>query len=474
MKARIVTAAIALAACSGTRSNVHPLPVTPQQAGVSQIEVRSETLASGYRVVLARLPVVDKNQPRVFVGSYVLYGAMQDARFGWAHLIEHIVANNRSSIAGPRWPAGVNTYDGNALTRPYYTSFVSVIPPAAVPSAIHSYMARAGRFENDSLVYSREVARVLAELGRDRASQFSAYDALTALARGLSPRLSDEIDVVRQTTRPEIAAAIAPVYTPANTVLVVAGNIDLDSTMAFVAQSEKRLRFSESARSPRISLRVPALHTGESVVITNQNTSAHNLVGASWPKPELGTKDQLPLLVADQLLLGRSDPVDEPSRSQTSPLALRLASSLGGTDFFDGRIGKWQAPDMVDTGPGIMAVVFNTQSMVTPDSVRRALRAAMLDVRRNMTSDDINAAKESLAGFYERWFFEPTYRILSDHLMAYAVLGRNPSDVKKIPAQIRSVRPSDVRKVFDRYLLGASPNVVILPSDSLPAPAGDH
>jgi hypothetical protein len=101
---------------------------------------------------------------------------------------------------------------------------------------------------------------------------------------------------------------------------------------------------------------------------------------------------------------------------------------------------------------------------LTASDVRDSVNAALRDIRRNAMSDEaIDTAKESLASFYEQWFFEPTYRILGDHLMAYAATGRDPNRVKLIPHEIRRVKPSEVRRAFDRYLLKAKSNVVILP-----------
>jgi hypothetical protein len=53
-------------------------------------------------------------------------------------------------------------------------------------------------------------------------------------------------------------------------------------------------------------------------------------------------------------------------------------------------------------------------------------------------------------------------RVLADHLTAYVASGRDPEQVKNIPAQIRGVRPAAVRDAFDRYLMRVPANVVIV------------
>jgi predicted Zn-dependent peptidase len=358
----------------------------------------------------------------------------------------------------------VNYFEGNALTRPYYTSFVSVLPPALLASTVHSRMARLGRFENDSAVYSTEVGRVLAELERDMNGRFPAYKSLIALALGKSPRIADEVDLVRNTSRADLATAIASIYHPDNGVLVVAGDLNIDSTKAMIHETAARLKLDEVDVMPKSALPVPQLKMNQSAVIENQNRTGHNIVGIAWVKPPLGDKEQLPLLIADQLMLGRDTSISDPARSETSPIAIRLAPSLGGSSFWDGRAGSWAAPDLVDTGPGIQAIVFQTDRNLTIQEIRDSVTAALRDVRSNAMSDaDIEAARSSLAAFYERWFFEPTYRVLADHLMAYASTGRDPALVKQIPSQIRRVKASDVRKAFDTRLLSSPFNIVILP-----------
>jgi predicted Zn-dependent peptidase len=431
---------------------------------VSRIQIVSEQLPSGYRVVVARTPPVAGREPRIYVGSYVLHGSIQETRSGIAHFMEHVVANNRSTIAGPARPEGAKFFDANALTRPYYTSFVTVVPSALLASTVHSRMARMGRVENDSQVFVTEKGRVLAEVERDMSGKYPAYKALVALALGKSPRIADELDIVRNTNSEELARTIAPIYRPHDAVFVVAGDLDIDSTLALVRATDARLKLAEIRSGSKAANQNPKLRMGMTEVITGQNRSNQTIVAVGWEKPALGQTDQIPVLIADQLLLGRGSDVDDPVRSNDSPLAVRLARSLGGSAFGDGRSSKWQAPEIIDTGPSIHAVVFATDRIVTVEEVRDSVIAALRDIKQNAMNDAmIGAAKESLASFYERWFFEPTYRILGDHLMAYVATGRDPNNVKLIPTQIRRVRAGAVRDAFDRYFLQAPANIVILP-----------
>ena len=435
-----------------------------ESQNVSQIEIVSETLPSGYRVVIARTPPIAGRSPRIHIGSYVLHGSMQETRGGLAHLIEHVVANNRSTIQGPTRDTSVKFLESNALTRPYYTSFVSVVPAALLPFALHTRMARAGRASNDSAVFANEVGRVLAEVERDKSGHHPAYKAVVSLALGRSPRIADELDLVRNTKREDLKRVIDPIYRPDNAVLVIAGDLDIDSTRALVRETEARLKLAEVRSTTPVRSIKPTIRMGRSQVVKEQNRSPHNVIAIAWPKPPFGDADQIPLLIANELMLGRGESVDDPARNNESPIAIQLRKAFSGLDFSDGRASRWQAPDLVDTGPGLQAVVFSTDSSLTPNQVRKTIKASIREIRTNSMSDaDIARARESLASFYDRWFFEPTYRILADHLMAYAATGRNPQDVRNIPSTIRGTSPAAVRKAFDRYVLSVEPDIVIQP-----------
>lgn len=121
-------------------------------------------------------------------------------------------------------------------------------------------------------------------------------------------------------------------------------------------------------------------------------------------------------------------------------------------------------PPLADRDPAIQSILFSSDRAQNPKQVRTALADALVRIRReSMTDSDIVAARDHLADFHERWFFEPTYRVFSDHLAAYAFSGHEFESVKDIPRQIRAVEPAPVRRAFDRYFMRANPSIIVLP-----------
>jgi len=417
------------------------------------------------RVVLARTPPVEGRPRRAFVASYVLYGTFEEDRLGWAHLMEHVAANNRPAVANPHQTSQGQIVNGNALARPYYTNFLLIGAPEALPAMIHARMAAAGGFANNPAVLTNEIGRVVAELRRGRESLYPVYSALVSMARGRSPRLEDEVASVSEARQETLTAAMAPIYRPERSVLAISGDVDLAAARTMVREAEAR--FAWPARAPvQIRPRDPRFRLSGRATVENQNTSSRTAAGLAWPRPALGDRDLLPFLVADQMLLGgRSNGADQ-KRSDSSPLGADLARRLGASNLWD-RQDEWSAPPMADTGPALYTVLFRSSRTLTPDEAAAAARAALREIAsRGLTDAAIETAKAQLAAFYEALLMEPNGRMIADHMVAFAAAGRDPATVLGIPAAIRAVRPAAVRGAFRRYLSQVDPIAVVLP----PAP----
>ncbi|HEY0113405.1 MAG TPA: insulinase family protein [Allosphingosinicella sp.] len=478
-KFKWTTAAIAAAAL-GACAHGEQGPLKPQAAatvnpsGLRQVEIVSETLPNGFKVVLAKTPPVEGQEPRAYVASYILHGVLQERTLGWAHLMEHVATNNAANVKGPPPVPGAKVLDSNAVARLHYTSFLLIVTPDLLPTAIHGRMAKAGHTQDDPKVFPNEVGRVLAELERDGTSQYPAYSALAALAGGKRPGLKPELDSVRSADQATVRAMMTELYRPDRAVLVVVGDIDLAAARAAVRESAAKLGWPASRPSPtKAKLQATKLRTGLSAVLPDQNRGESNIVGLGWPKPALGERDQLPLLVADQILLGGRDDPATLRRSDDSPFGRRLGQRLGAEALWD-RIDSLATPPLADIGTALQVVLFNSKRDTRPDEVRREVRASLAEIRAEELSDTaIEAAKAKLAAFYEAWLLEPRHRTLGEHLMAYYATGRSPEQVKDIPDRIRKVRPADVRAAFQRRLQAVEPLVVILPRSPAAAAAAN-
>jgi predicted Zn-dependent peptidase len=428
-----------------------------------RFDVRQLSFPSGLTAVIAKAPVTPETRGRVYVGAYVGFGSMDEPALGLAHLLEHVVATSPSAIQGaPAMPGTAKSYNGNAATKPNYTSFMRIVSPDGMEASIYARLARL-HTTDDAAVFEREKTRVVQELERS-SPQLSAYKALEALAKGWSPRLADEVSSVQAAPQADVRTLIDRAYAPSRTVLVVAGDLDPDRASEQVKAAVRFFRLDtaapEAPAPPKRALRFDA-----KPMAVAQNAPQAFAAGVAFRQPPRGGRDLLPFLVLDQLLLGGRDNRVSPttiSRSDTAPLPARLNRSLAASAFWDGKEGQWGIPAFAQGDPSLYAILFTTPGTVAPQEVLTQTRAALRDIRAQAMSDtQIVAAREALADFYGRWLLEPDFRILADHLAAIAFAKQDPASLDRLGDDIRAVRPSDVRRVMDRYLIAAPALAVV-------------
>jgi predicted Zn-dependent peptidase len=422
-----------------------------QSTSVFASDLRDTTFRNDMRVVIARTPPVVGRPPRVFVGLYLRYGVPAAERPELAHLVEHVTANNQPTTVNYTLPANLVTFGANAMTRPDFMSFWRTVDPAALPAIIPNRANRVAGVRDDSAIFAREVGRVAAEteraIARIDSSGLQASDVLpTAFLGERIPRAA-LVDTIRRYDRATVFAQIERFVRPDNAVLVVAGDLDVDSTMreivrhaaAFVSRGPV-----PTARAPRF---VP--YRGAIVVRDARITGAR--VGIGLEAPDRASADYMAFLVLDQYLMGGrqietdSAPV---SRSVESPLGRRLRDALGTMSIDDGRSYETDPPPLAIASPSFLAAYMDMPRPMPSDSidarVRRAVAAALTT---DLTDAAVDDAKRRLLAFYERWFLSPTLLALADHLAAFTLIDDRPARLRDLPSEIRGVTAPQVRRL---------------------------
>ena len=433
-------------------------------ASVANIQIETLNFESGLRVVLARTPLFPGREPRAYVGMYVGYGANDESLVGRAHLLEHLVANGKPATEIPAVPVGAKTYVSNAVTKANGTVFIRTVSPDALEASIYSRLARIGKVEIDAALFAKEKDRVIQELERVRANpRFGAYKALDAGLRVRPPSVDAEINAVRAATLGSVLAEKDVAYQPSRSVLVVAGDFDLRHGEEIVRKAANDLGLVRRQSSARSALRPAAFKSAPDQTIA-QNNPALSRGGSAFANRSMTRGDDPAFLIADQLLMGGRDIVEgEPSiaRSDKSPLGKALGSLLGATELWDGKEQRWGVPAAAERDPSIYAILFSLPAAMEPYKVRTAVLAALKDIHRTTTVADLRAAKEKIADFYEAWLLEGDYRILGDHLAAFALDGGKPEEVKSLPQRIRATPIGEVRRMLDRVYRRQKPIVVV-------------
>lgn len=448
-------------------------PTKSRAQSVADIQIKTLKFDSGLQVVFARTPPFPGRTPRVYVGTYVGYGTNYERAVGHAHFIEHLVANGKPLIELPVVPVAAQTYASNAVTRANTTVFIRTVSPDALETSIYSRLARIGKVQIDAVLFEKEKTRVIEELERVRANaRFGAYKALDAMSKGRPPAVDDEIREVRSSTLESIGAEISAAYQPAHSVLVIAGDFDPTQGMQIVRKAVDALNLGVRP-SDANSRKPPAKLRRADDVSVAQNNSAISAAGIGFHQPPHNSKDYPAFLVADQLLMGGREiegDVALITRSDQSSLGTRLASALGASGFWDGKEQRWGVPVAAERDPSIYAILFSLPLNADFLKVRAAITKALKNIRREeMSSRQIIAARDKLAAFYDMWLLESDYRILGDHLAAFAIDGADPSAVKNLPQRIRATSTREVQRMFDQVLLGQQPWIAVM-KPSCPRP----
>jgi predicted Zn-dependent peptidase len=440
-------------------------PARAGETAATDFQVRAFTLSSGLHVIIAKAPQVPERTPRAYVGLYVGSGWVEETALGEAHFIEHVVANAPMSATVPALPATGQTLAANAVTKPNYTVFVRTVSPEGLEAAVRSRLARIGNVVADPQVFDREKIRVTDELAKTR-PPYAAYKILDAYARHRPPALDTEIATVRATSLTGLWIAVRRAYVPARATLVVAGDVDPDRTADIVRHSADLLGLARPSAT-KLPLPVAPIDLRQPPLVIARNDASDDYVAALGFQPRRNGRDALTLLVLDQLLL--ADPAGKPdaegvAHSDLSPFAIRLAARTGSSQVSDAKDSRWGAPLFADGDPAFYSIVFHLPAAVAPGTISSAVTATLRDIRRNGASDAaIGAAKQRLAAYYPRWFLEPDFRIVSDHLAALEMSGQDPATLNDLPRGIAAVDPNMVRRMLDRMIAAPRLLVVVTP-----------
>jgi predicted Zn-dependent peptidase len=444
MDRRILVGGLALASFAPACAS-HP-PAAPGTAYASAIE--HLRFANGMQAVLARTPP-SSGEPRVFVGLYVRYGVAAEARPELAHLVEHIAANNTPLVQDYTVSDDIRVLGSNAMTRTDYSSLWRVVSPNGVDAFIGNRANRVAGLDNDTVVFAREVLRVSGELERAVAAEQqrgpSAGALLARTFRPEAPAAAERIRMVRSYTPADAFAEIDEFYRPGNSVLIIAGDVDLDAARA----SLQRRLGGYAAREGRSGAPAPAFpaHAGASVVRSTLVTETRVAVGL--PAPPRRSRDFLAFLIADQLLLGgRADTATgQISRSDNAPLPRRLAASIGGHRFGDGISYDESPPPLAQVSPSYLTITFTTPN-ADALAIERAVSVALADIAETASDAEINAARGALVAFLSSWMLSPNLLAMADHLAAFALIDEDATRLNRLHAELEAVPPAAVRRLL--------------------------
>lgn len=425
---------------------------------LESLEIREIRIAQGPRVVLARLPIKDV-AGRAFVAVYSPYGTDQERIPGLAHYAEHLYSNTASGLDDASMPEEVESYYSNAMTRPDYVSVWNTVNSAA---AVAQLLNRAGpmwRGAPDPDRRQEQADRVRAELERSRKSQlYAARRAVDHAIYGNRPPFAQELAALEGFTDAMLDRYLAIAYAPENAVLVIAGDIDLDTVQARL-QSILPAESSSSVienDSREVIFSPPTVRPPAAVVVRGLPDFEGIAVDAAFPAPPRNSRDHLVMLVLDQLLLGGRQEFEQlwkVRRDLDSVLGARLAEA--GVGYLGDARGYGAAsPPLAEADPSQFHIVIHAEDRSMDDLVDNLEESLAEVYALDLTEARLARAKAELINFYGKWLTHDSLRPLGDHLAGMLLHdAAGPERLRGLDEEIRSVRLKEVRRVMQRYLL---------------------
>jgi predicted Zn-dependent peptidase len=416
--------------------------------------IATSVLPSGLRVVALRRPW-RTDRPQVLVATIVGFGQNHERSVEWAHLAEHLAANNRPSVPGPDLADGENRLASNAMTRLNHSIFYIAVPPASAPYAIHRRIAAAGGFENDPQVLITQKDRVIAEFARHPDYPFAASRAAVALAAGKTVRADVRIDAVRTARASDLAAMMAGGYRPENAVTVIVGDIDPEAALRQAAIAEASFGFERAAPKPIGGPSCLPIENAPAAALTGSSRMEKHTGSALWARPGVGHPDHLALAITKFAL---HDP---------AVLAPVLEREYGIVEI------AAPSPDwFADPGCGFAEVLLQSRSPVDPEKLAATLATQAVD--RSMLSDArLAEARTRLKASLKAALESGRGERLAEMIGIFVLAGLPPGTVFETADRIDAVSNDAVRAAAAYWFGKTRPTAAVLESAPLRPDAED-
>ena len=407
-------------------------------------QVARETLANGLRVVVVRDPLA----PVVATSVNYLVGSDEAPRGfpGMAHAQEHMMFRGSPGLTADQL-ADIGSVMGgnfNANTRESVTQYLFTVPAEDLDVALHIEATRMKGVLDSASQWKQERGAIEQEVAQDVSNpDYVLYEKMRTEMFAGTPYAHDALG-----TRPSFNATTAGMleqfydtwYAPNNAILVIAGDVDPQSTLLEVKQLFGDIRPKKLPGRPEVRLGPP--HAATYTMSTDQ---PNGMAMVAVRTPGLDSPDFAALEVLSDVLDSR----------RFALFGLVPQGKALDADFSLDPLPK--------AGIAYATVAFPAGQ--DPKALESDVRAILADVVQHGVPADLVAAaklqerrsaefqKNSIAGFASDW---------SDALALYKV-----SSPDEELAQIEKVTVQDVDRVARKYLdLDHAVTAVMLPRGS--------
>ncbi|HSW19180.1 MAG TPA: pitrilysin family protein [Ramlibacter sp.] len=422
-----------------------PTVIAPPISATAPTAPRAEqfTLANGMTLIVKP----DRRAPTAVHMVWVRVGSMDevDGTSGVAHVLEHMLFKGTREVPAGEFSRRVAALGGreNAFTARDYTGYHQQIPSSRLEEVMR---LESDRFANNTwpdAEFRREIEVVKEErrMRVEDSPRSQLYETLSATAYVASPYRRpiigwmNDLDAM---TPGDAREFFRRWYTPANAVVVVAGDVDPQQVLRLAERTYGRIPARPvPARKPRVEPPQAGMKRVELKAPADQS-----YVALQFKAPQLtsfestpANDDALALSVLAAVLDGY--PGARLDRALTQG-PNRLADSAGAGNGLWGR------------GPQMFTLDGVPSPGKTPEQVEAALRAEVARVAR----EGVNEAE--LQRVKTRWVAGEVYKLDSvfnqaRELGAYWVYGLPLNSGDRLIERLRGVTAAQVQSVAQRY-----------------------
>ncbi|WP_434031780.1 M16 family metallopeptidase [[Pseudomonas] boreopolis] len=454
-RAAALAVALATAAFGFTALPAPAIAAAPASVAVD-IPYETFTLPNGLRVIVH----TDRKAPIVAVNLWYHVGSKDEpaGRSGFAHLFEHLMFNGSENAPGefftPFEQAGAT--DMNGTTNTDRTNYFENVPTTALDMALWMESDRMGHLlgaiDQKTLDEQRGVVQ-----NEKRQGENQPYGQLRqVIARTMYPKGHPYHHTTIGSMNDLDAASLEDVktwfrtwYGPNNTVLVLAGDIDLATAKEKVAKYFGDIPATPTMAQPKVDVAV-LKQSGRTEL---EDKVPQVLVQRMWNVPQVGATDaDLLDLVSDVLGGSASSRLDARLVHQD-----KLVDSIGTSNYSSQLSGSFSVRAMVKQGMDPAKV-----EAVIEEELQRL-------IKQGPTAEELERAKTN----YRAGFIRGIERIggfggKADALASCATFTGDPGCFRESLATVAAATPEQVRAAAAKWLGNPSHTFVVKPGARTP------
>lgn len=436
-----VSLALGAAACSNSQSSDAGSSSGSNAAGSVAVEFERYELANGLDVILH----VDRSDPIVAVAMTFHVGSAREVpgKTGFAHLFEHLFFLDSENL-GPGGLDQLMTRVGsstNGSTSTDRTNYFEVVPTDGLEKTLWAEADKLGFFINtvtESVVAKeKQVVKNEKRQGVDNQpyghNSYVVDQALYPEGHPYKWQVIGSLADLESATLEDVVDFHRKWYGPNNATLVVAGDIDVAQTKAWIEKY-----FGEIPSAP-----MPATPTPPAVSLTETPRLMHEdnlarvpLLTATWPTVPVYHPDQYALDVLAELLTdGKSSP------------------------FYKVLVEETQVAPSVSAGQrnGELAGSWNLSVRAFADMPLDSVAAAQQLAFARFEQEGVSASElERIKAGYEQSFYAGLSSVIGKafQLAQYNIFANDPGFAPEDLRRTLAVTDADVMRVYNQYIKG--------------------